>query len=63
MNQSANGASSSAKQVKPNSSRKATKCKVKKTAQGLYEWQKSVSQAMARRTKRQVLVSFILYKF
>jgi hypothetical protein len=56
---SANGASTSAKKVKPTSSQKATKCKVKINGEGLYEWQTSVSAAMARRTKAQVLVSFI----
>ncbi|WJX85014.1 hypothetical protein P8452_67525 [Trifolium repens] len=53
---SANGASTSAKKVKPKSSQKATKCKVKINGEGLYEWQTSVSAAMARRTKAQVLI-------
>jgi hypothetical protein len=56
---SANGASTSGKQVKAKSPKKATKCKVNLNGQGLYEWHTSVTAAMARRSKPQVLVSYI----
>ncbi|WJX26973.1 hypothetical protein P8452_64172 [Trifolium repens] len=52
---SANGASTSGKQVKAKSPKKATKCKVNLNGQGLYEWHTSVTAAMARRSKPQVL--------
>jgi hypothetical protein len=56
---SANVETTSRKQVKPKSSTQVIKCKVKMNAAGLYEWKTLVTEAMARRSKTQVLVSFI----
>jgi hypothetical protein len=47
------------RKVKPKSSSKVTKFKVKKNAAGFYEWQTMVTESMARSKKPQVLVSFI----
>jgi hypothetical protein len=54
----ANGASSYAKEAKQKSCRKPPNCEVYINAQGLYEWKTEVTEAMARRTKTQVLVTF-----
>jgi hypothetical protein len=44
--------------VKPRSCNKVNKIKVKLNADGLYEWEKVASKALARSKKTQVLVSF-----
>jgi hypothetical protein len=56
---SSNVETTSGKQVKPKSSSQVTKCKMKMNVAGLYEWQTLVTEAMARSSKTQVLVSFI----